>query len=58
MLVPLLISFNVFNSINLSITPGKLVAVIGKVGSGKSSLVSALLGEMEVLHGEVFINVS
>ncbi|KAK2171195.1 hypothetical protein NP493_1094g03011 [Ridgeia piscesae] len=30
-----------------------LVAVVGQVGSGKSSLVSALLGEMELMEGRV-----
>jgi ABC-type transport system involved in cytochrome bd biosynthesis fused ATPase/permease subunit len=35
------------SSINLSIPKGKRVAVIGSVGSGKSSLLSALVGEME-----------
>ncbi|XP_066469734.1 ATP-binding cassette sub-family C member 3 isoform X2 [Tiliqua scincoides] len=34
---------------------GSLVAVVGHVGCGKSSLVSALLGEMEKLHGEIAI---
>uniref|UniRef100_A0A8B9JWS7 ABC-type glutathione-S-conjugate transporter n=1 Tax=Astyanax mexicanus TaxID=7994 RepID=A0A8B9JWS7_ASTMX len=35
--------------------PGALVAVVGAVGSGKSSLVSALLGEMHSLSGSVNI---
>jgi ABC-type multidrug transport system fused ATPase/permease subunit len=34
---------------------GQLVAVVGKVGSGKSSLVSALLGEMNKTSGKVNI---
>ncbi|XP_043945091.1 multidrug resistance-associated protein 1-like [Protopterus annectens] len=41
--------------INLAIPKGSLVAVIGHVGSGKSSLLSALLGEMEKLEGHVDI---
>lgn len=35
---------------------GKLVAVVGTVGAGKSSLVHAMLGEMEKLSGRVNIN--
>jgi ABC-type transport system involved in cytochrome bd biosynthesis fused ATPase/permease subunit len=30
---------------------GQLVAIVGPVGSGKSSLASALLGEMDQTHG-------
>ncbi|XP_065528068.1 ATP-binding cassette sub-family C member 2 isoform X2 [Lathamus discolor] len=41
--------------INLDITPGSLVAVVGAVGSGKSSLVSAMLGEMEHIKGHINI---
>lgn len=45
-------------SINLKIPSGKLVAVVGQVGSGKSSLLSALLGEMDKLSGRVNVHVS
>ncbi|XP_039857920.1 canalicular multispecific organic anion transporter 1 [Simochromis diagramma] len=41
--------------VNLDIEPGRLVAVVGAVGSGKSSLMSALLGEMHSTKG--FINI-
>jgi len=34
------------HDLNLRIPTGKLVAVVGQVGSGKSSLLAALLGEM------------
>uniref|UniRef100_A0A669B6R3 ATP-binding cassette, sub-family C (CFTR/MRP), member 2 n=1 Tax=Oreochromis niloticus TaxID=8128 RepID=A0A669B6R3_ORENI len=43
------------SSVNLDIEPGQLVAVVGAVGSGKSSLMSALLGEMHSTKG--FINI-
>ncbi|CAJ0932315.1 unnamed protein product, partial [Mesorhabditis belari] len=36
---------------SLEAKPGALVAVVGRVGAGKSSLISALLGEMEKLKG-------
>nr|CAB3219630.1 multidrug resistance-associated protein 1-like [Phallusia mammillata] len=40
-------------NVNFKVSPGELVAVVGHVGSGKSSLISALLGEMEKKHGHV-----
>jgi ATP-binding cassette subfamily C (CFTR/MRP) protein 1 len=36
--------------INCTIEAGSLVAVVGAVGTGKSSFLSAILGEMEPLH--------
>lgn len=45
----------VFHSLNLDVKPGRLIAVVGAVGSGKSSLMSALLGEMHCKKG--FINI-
>ena len=33
------------------------MAVVGTVGSGKSSLMSAMLGEMENVHGHITIKV-
>eukprot|EP00794_Sanderia_malayensis_P010896 gene10896-12055_t len=42
--------------INLEVKQGSLVAIVGQVGCGKSSLLSALLGEMEKLHGVVKVN--
>ncbi|XP_031148395.1 multidrug resistance-associated protein 1 isoform X2 [Sander lucioperca] len=41
--------------LNVCIPEGSLVAVVGHVGSGKSSLLSALLGEMEKLEGSVAV---
>jgi ABC-type branched-subunit amino acid transport system ATPase component len=34
--------------INMEVKEGQLVCIVGRVGSGKSSLLSALLGEMQV----------
>ena len=43
-------------SINMEIQKGSLVAIVGNVGSGKSSLISAILGEMNCINGRVQIN--
>ncbi|RUS88621.1 hypothetical protein EGW08_003647, partial [Elysia chlorotica] len=42
-------------SINLCVEEGSLLAVVGAVGSGKSSLLSAILGEMDKSAGSVFV---
>lgn len=34
------------SNINLDVPPGSLVAVVGSTGEGKTSLVSAMLGEL------------
>jgi len=44
------------SSINLQIRQGSLVAFVGMVGSGKTSLLSALLGEMNKVDGRVCIS--
>lgn len=44
-------------SLDIQVPKGALVAVVGPVGCGKSSLVSALLGEMEKLEGKVYVKV-
>lgn len=41
--------------INICIPEGSLAAVVGPVGCGKSSFLSALLGEMEKIHGKVAV---
>ncbi|KAI8853864.1 P-loop containing nucleoside triphosphate hydrolase protein [Chytridium lagenaria] len=40
---------------DLSIPRGSLIAIIGTVGSGKSSFLQALVGEMKRTHGEVIV---
>ncbi|CAO4382850.1 unnamed protein product [Caenorhabditis nigoni] len=44
------------HDISFDIKRGQLVAVVGRVGSGKSSLLHALLGEMNKLSGSVQVN--
>jgi ABC-type multidrug transport system fused ATPase/permease subunit len=40
-------------SINLNVPKGGMVAIVGPVGAGKSSLLSALLGDMDHLSGQL-----
>uniref|UniRef100_A0A2P2M4K3 ABC-type xenobiotic transporter n=3 Tax=Rhizophora mucronata TaxID=61149 RepID=A0A2P2M4K3_RHIMU len=44
----------VLNSVTLCLPKGSLVAVIGEVGSGKSSLLCAILGEMQQISGLIW----
>uniref|UniRef100_A0A9J7XER7 ATP-binding cassette, sub-family C (CFTR/MRP), member 3 n=1 Tax=Cyprinus carpio carpio TaxID=630221 RepID=A0A9J7XER7_CYPCA len=43
------------DNINVMVPQGSLLAVVGHVGCGKTSLVSALLGEMEKQEGQISI---
>ncbi|KAI1293345.1 Multidrug resistance-associated protein 1 [Mortierella claussenii] len=43
-------------SINLSVGQGSLTAIVGRVGQGKSSLLSAIIGEMYKLQGKIQIS--
>ena len=50
--------FKIFvSSVSMKVRPGHLVAVVGQVGAGKSSLIQALLGEMEKHRGHVLLKV-
>lgn len=42
--------------INCKVKPGKLCIVIGAVGSGKSSMLMSLLGELNIISGSVAAN--
>ncbi|KAG8477649.1 hypothetical protein CXB51_030717 [Gossypium anomalum] len=43
----------VLKNINLEIKKGELTAIVGTVGSGKSSLLASILGEMHKISGKV-----
>ncbi|XP_055860708.1 multidrug resistance-associated protein 1-like isoform X2 [Biomphalaria glabrata] len=43
----------ILKNISLDVPKNSLVAVVGMVGCGKSSLISAILGEMDLRSGEV-----
>ena len=42
-------------NINLKCRDGELVSIIGSVGSGKSSIINAILGEMYKVKGDIVI---
>lgn len=42
--------------LNINVPRGKLVALIGAVGSGKSSVLQAFLGEIPRIDGRVIVN--
>ena len=46
-----------FSRVSLQIPSGSLVAIVGQVGCGKSSLLSAFLGDTEKVEGIVSVEV-
>ncbi|XP_058780377.1 ABC transporter C family member 13 isoform X1 [Vicia villosa] len=46
----------VLNHVTLSLSKGSFVAVIGEVGSGKSSMLYSILGEMRLDQGSIYSN--
>ena len=47
----------VFLSINIEVADHELLAIVGQVGCGKSSLISTMLGETKTLKGQVTLKV-
>ncbi|KAF5273607.1 hypothetical protein FQR65_LT04606 [Abscondita terminalis] len=47
---------NTLTNLNVCIEEGCLVAIVGSVGSGKSSLLQSILGEITVTSGDVLVN--
>ena len=45
-----------FNNVNISINKGDFVFIIGKTGSGKSSLLKSIYGEKKITEGDAFIS--
>lgn len=45
----------ILNNINLSFPAGELSVISGKTGTGKSLLLSALLGEVDLLQGAIYV---
>lgn len=49
-------SINTLVDIDFTIKRGQLVAIVGPVGSGKSSLLCGLLGELRLKSGEIYMS--
>jgi len=47
---------NTLSNINMTLKPGHLAAIIGPVGSGKSSIIQAVLGELPNSEGKISVN--
>ncbi|XP_032710444.1 multidrug resistance-associated protein 9 isoform X1 [Lontra canadensis] len=47
---------SVLHNINFVVRKGKVLGICGNVGSGKSSLIAALLGQMQLQQGIVAVN--
>lgn len=48
----------VLRNINLSIRRSKIIAAVGATGSGKSLLLRAILGDINVISGAIFVHTS
>src|ERR1700746_1225716 len=46
----------VLHGIDLSVTPGEIVAVVGRNGMGKSTLMKSLIGVMPARSGQVLVD--
>ncbi|EDW28514.1 GL18906 [Drosophila persimilis] len=44
------------NGVNLRVQPGTMLGIVGRTGSGKSSLIQAILGELRSESGEIKVN--
>ena len=49
-------TYDTLANLNLEVNKGELAAVVGPVGAGKSSLISAILGEMYITKGNLTLN--
>ncbi|XP_066561418.1 ATP-binding cassette sub-family C member 9 isoform X3 [Amia ocellicauda] len=47
-------NLSTLSDVNIRIPTGQLIMIVGQVGCGKSSLLLAMLGEMQTIKGKVF----
>ena len=48
-------TLEVLHNVNLQVEKGEFVYIIGKVGSGKSSLLKTIYGELAIKEGEALV---
>ncbi len=46
----------VLNYISMNVRKGSLIAIVGEVGCGKSSLLSAIMGDLYKMSGTIYVN--
>lgn len=51
-------SIPLLNNISFELNPGEFLAIIGPVGSGKTSVLNAIMGELSLTSGTVKTNIS
>ncbi len=49
-------SIKIFDNLNLTIKKGEKIGIIGRTGAGKSTLLDVMLGFLEPIEGDIFID--
>lgn len=49
---------DILKNIDIRVPKGKLLAIVGEVGSGKSSLIAAMLGNMVKIDGQIYMDLN
>jgi len=49
------ITSTILNDVNITVNKGEVVGLVGKTGSGKSSLVKSLYAEIKISAGNIFV---
>lgn len=47
---------NILNNVNLSIKKGEIIGIVGESGSGKSTLLDLILGLLDPVEGQIYVD--